>query len=392
MAKMVVCGLLAAILAGFFMFHPKLITGRAFLPAGLLARAQELETTALVVVSDGAVVEERWFSGDPRPIDSMSITKTVTALAVGRAIRLGLIASLDAQLGDLLPEASGSPVGTVTLRQIMTHTSGIRTLGESHVQNQSALAGIATGLETPPGATFRYNDLAVNLLGAAFGHATGQQLDSFVASELFGPLGIEHFGWEYDRDGKVLAAAGLKIFPRDLAKIGELIRNGGRYDGQQLIDKTFIDAMMRPSAQNKFHGLLLWLLPSCTVHLPPALAENLVAAGVPPTVAARIAALITPKLDAGSVYGEVSDLLKPYGGISTLWSAAGDEPFPCESDGRVAGVYADGWQGQHLIVLPAEGITIVRMREAPPTASDADNTRYRFREELAWSIRSLLSR
>lgn len=357
--------------------------------AEIETRARQLDTTALVVLKNGEPVLERWFEGDPRLLHVASITKTVGALAIGRLVTKGELTSLDTNVGAFFPRQSASQIGNVTLRQLLTHTSGINPDEPSRGEDDPpdiVSAALAAPVVYPPGTHFQYNNLAVNILGAIVERVAGRPFDEFVAAELFYPLGIEHFTWSHDAAGNTYISAGLRLFPADLAKLGELIRLGGIYNGKRLISDEFMEQMTSPSAQNAEHGLLFWMLRDCKVILRSEVVGGL-SEIIPQQLYQKIEGLVGRELSGTVAFNELAPSLSPYGGLALLW---GDTGFQCAHRGAIVGGFGDGWQGQHLIVLPQRGIVAVRMREAESSDDALSNSRYRFREELAWALQSIL--
>jgi CubicO group peptidase (beta-lactamase class C family) len=98
-----------------------------------------------------------------------------------------------------------------------------------------------------PGTRWIYNGGATALLGALIAQSAGMPLPDFAREALFAPLGITRFEWAAGRDGTHSAASGLRLLPRDLARIGELVLAGGTWGGQEIVPKSWLDASHRPA-------------------------------------------------------------------------------------------------------------------------------------------------
>ena len=136
------------------------------------------------------------------------------------------------------PERRQGRKKEITLRQILNHTSGIQDLGNSSEVERSPDAvrlALAAELSDPPGTRFVYNNKAVNLLSGVIQKVSGKRMDLYMREELFSPLAITDVAWELDSAGNALVYAGLAIQPADLAKLGQLVLNRGRWRGRQLI-------------------------------------------------------------------------------------------------------------------------------------------------------------
>jgi len=131
--------------------------------------------------------------------DAASLTKVVaTAPAVMKLIEQGKV-SLDAPLGQYLSECQGRPIGTITVRQLLTHVSGLPPglpRAEPWLGNSNALAiAVSEPLGEAPGTRFRYSDVNFILLGFLVERVSGQPLDQFVQREIFQPLGMTRTGF-----------------------------------------------------------------------------------------------------------------------------------------------------------------------------------------------------
>ena len=115
------------------------------------------------------------------------------------------------------------------------------------------------GLEStaPAGQEFFYNTGALTLLSAIVRKATGRPLDEFARTNLFEPLGITNVEWTRVK-GDSDAGGGLRLRPRDMAKIGQLVLAGGRWNDRQVVSKSWIDASMTPRLEAT-RRLFLWL-------------------------------------------------------------------------------------------------------------------------------------
>jgi CubicO group peptidase (beta-lactamase class C family) len=93
----------------------------------------------------------------------------------------------------------------------------------------------------PPGRTWTYNGGAAALIGAVVAEGVGQPIEDFAREVLFKPLDIERFEWIRSWDGVAAAASGLRLTARDLAKIGNMMLAGGRWNGRAIVSPDWID-------------------------------------------------------------------------------------------------------------------------------------------------------
>jgi CubicO group peptidase (beta-lactamase class C family) len=112
-----------------------------------------------------------------------------------------------------------------------------------------------------PGQEFFYNTGALMLVSAMVRKATGRPLDDFARETLFEPMGITKAEWVRVR-GDADAGGGLRLRPRDMAKLGQLVLAGGRWNDRQIVSKVWIDASMKPRLKatgDYSYGYLWWL-------------------------------------------------------------------------------------------------------------------------------------
>lgn len=195
------------------------------------------------------------------PLDGWSMTKTVTALLVGRAVTLGLF-DVDEPIGRLFPAADAEHAA-ITPRRLLTFTSGLRVNWGRDLAPQPDRVRDALSLpfDHQPGSAWQYHQSAVTLLAAAVERAVGEDLQAFAQRELFARVGIpRHFwSWERDRAGNTEGWAHLHMRGYGWARLGQLLLRGGTWRGARLIADDYMRAMTAPGAVNNAYGFLLWL-------------------------------------------------------------------------------------------------------------------------------------
>ena len=262
----------------------------------LCRMAERLESTAnvhaVLVTRGGKLVFERYLGGTDeiydRPIanatfdadtlhDMKSVSKSVASLVLGIAIDRGIIRSVDEPIFSFFPELSDLRTPEkdgLRLSHALTMSMGLRwveaTPSTGNDNNDEARMNTAPdpcryvlGLPStaPPGQEFFYNTGALRLLSAIIRKATGRPLDEFARETLFGPLGITRLEWRRYK-GDTDTGGGLRLRPRDMAKIGQLVLAGGSWNGRQIVSKAWIDASMTPRLEatgRYFYGYLWWL-------------------------------------------------------------------------------------------------------------------------------------
>jgi CubicO group peptidase (beta-lactamase class C family) len=227
----------------------------------LTRRARETHSNALIVVKNGKVIR-KWYCGHKlRPIVTRSITKSVTSLAIGCLIDDGKIKSLDQPISDFFPELNQGMKKNITLKHILANTSGI---DASEVYNDPDLIKVALSadVKSEPGTEFVYNNKAVSLLAGIVKIASGKPADEYISERILSPLGITDASWERDKAKNPLVMGGLSLDAMDLAKIGQLVLNGGIWHGKRIVSKEWISKSTNPGVSvTPWYGLLWWILP-----------------------------------------------------------------------------------------------------------------------------------
>lgn len=361
----------------------------------LIEAASETRSDSLLIVKDGKVVVERYF-GKPRgPIETMSMTKSIVSIVIGILIGEGKIASVDAPLSTWLPDWDRGPKAKVTLRHVLTHTSGLEHgKGAAKLNQQADRSAFArqSAVIEEPGARFSYNNEATQLLSDVVLAAAGVPLDVYAHEKLFAPLGIAAPSWDKDQAGNVQAFYGVDLSARDLARLGRLLLDRGRHGERQLVPESWVTASTSGSPSLPYHGFLWWIRQGKGhVALSPERLDSLVEGG----------------FSAGDALRPLDG--RPFSSFAGAWLEIGSR---LDTDARAAlaamlteqnaplvqrpgptiGFAADGWLGQQLIVLPARNVVAVRQHRSPPNgADDAYNERHGFFELVHLLDRALPS-
>ena len=224
------------------------------LPLDLEAWMAGQRSAAVLVVHDGRLRLERYglgFDGDGR-WTSFSVAKSITATLVGAALRDGSIRSMDDKVSDYFPEMKGSAYDDVSLRQLLTMTSGVR-WNEDYADPESdvnrfnkhrpeegvdALVSYLRRLPrvAPPGARWNYSTGETNLVGILVSRATGKPLAQYLSEKVWAPAGMEQQAtWLLSRTGQEISGCCLQAAPRDMARFGLFILDGARAGGRPVV-------------------------------------------------------------------------------------------------------------------------------------------------------------
>ena len=221
---------------------------------------------SLLIAKDGKlVVEEYYPPGDEReqmfkrfaPQELTSATKSVTSVLIGIAIDQHLIKSVDEKAASFFPECADIFVDAdkakIRLRDLLTMQAGLSwdewtypysDARNSHIQMLRSNDPIRFVFEqpvvAPAGTKFAYSSGNSIVLGRIISKVTGKRVEKFAEQFLFNPLGITDFYWgKYP--GEILqTGGGLFLRPRDIAKIGSLFLDHGRWRGHQIVSESWV--------------------------------------------------------------------------------------------------------------------------------------------------------
>src|SRR5690606_6555270 len=315
----------------------------------IVREAERTKSDSLVIIKDGRIAVERYF-GKPRgPIETMSMTKSVVSIVIGMLIAEGKIASLDAPLSTWFVEwKNDAQKAKVTLRHVLTHTSGIehgQGAGVLNEQEDRTAFVRKSPVVEEPGTRFSYSNEATQLLSAIVLAASGKPLDELAAERLFAPLGITDFSWDKDRAGNVQAFYGLDLTARDLARIGRLMSNDGKHAGAELLPASWIRESTSPAGGVDYHGLLWWVRRSKDhLTVDGDKLERFIAGAFPGATALR-PLVDRPLRNFNAFWLEAGSLLDP-DDRAELMRTLTDENAPItHHPGDVIGFAADGWLG-----------------------------------------------
>src|SRR5262249_13519487 len=192
----------------------------------------------------GRKPEDRWVS--------FSVTKAITSTLVGAAIRDGKIKSLDDAVTLYIPELKGSAYDGVSIRQLLTMSSGVK-WNEDYTDPNSdvALAGagtLDTGVnptvgymrrlprEKEPGSTFHYNTGETNLVGILVSNAVGKSLSEYLSDKIWKAYGMERDAvWMVDVANHERGGCCLAMTLGDYARFGQFILEGGKASGRAVV-------------------------------------------------------------------------------------------------------------------------------------------------------------
>jgi CubicO group peptidase (beta-lactamase class C family) len=225
------------------------------LPMDIDAYMAGQRSAALIIVHDGKVRLERYGLGFDAAgrWTSFSVAKSMTSTLVGAAIRDGHIRSMDDKVSDYIAEMKGSAYDDVSIRQLLTMTSGVRwneDYGDpnsdvARFNNHQPEPGVETLVsylrrlprEAPPGTRWHYSTGETNLVGVLIGRATGKPLSAYLSEKIWGPAGMEQQAtWILSKTGNEISGCCIQAATRDFARYGLFILNGAKSaDGNPIV-------------------------------------------------------------------------------------------------------------------------------------------------------------
>jgi CubicO group peptidase (beta-lactamase class C family) len=231
----------------------------------LAAFLDQTDTGALLVLQHGVIRHERYrLTGGPDvQWISWSVAKSFVSALVGIALAEGHIRAIDDPISAYITVEPGSAYDGPSIRHVLQMSSGARwnedyTDTTSDVHRLGATMAGAMSLDTfvatmvpesAPGTICRYNSGDTQALGALLVRATGRSLTEYMREKLVEPLGFEDDSyWLIDGTGMEMAFAGLNLTARDYAKLGELYRNHGRWQGRQIVPEAWVAVSIRADA------------------------------------------------------------------------------------------------------------------------------------------------
>ena len=214
----------------------------------------------LVVLVDGRVVLERYglgFGPEGR-WTSFSVAKSLTSTLVGAALQDGAIRSLDDKVSAYIPDLAGSAYDDVTVRQLLTMTSGVAWTEDyadpqsdvarfnAHVADEGVDATVSymrrLPREAPAGERWSYKTGETNLIGVLVSSATGKPLAQYLSEKVWAPLGMEQdASWLLGSTGHEISGCCVQASTRDMARFGLFVLGGGQSGGVQVVPEGWFD-------------------------------------------------------------------------------------------------------------------------------------------------------
>ncbi len=251
------------------------------IPINIESYMREQRTAGLVIIQDGKIRLERYGLGFDATGQwtSFSVAKSFTSTLVGAAIKDGFITNVEDKVSDYIPDLEGSAYDDVSIKQLLTMTSGVR-WNEDYEDKNSDVAlfnehkaepGLNTTVsymralprEAPAGEKWAYKTGETNLIGVLVSSATGMTLSEYLSEKIWTPFGMEQNGsWLLGSTGHEISGCCIQASTRDFARFGLFILGGAQIDGTPVLPEDWIAAATTRQADigrpKKGYGYQWW--------------------------------------------------------------------------------------------------------------------------------------
>ena len=241
----------------------------------LEAYHQDTQTVAFLVIKNDSLIHETYYDNynSISKSNSFSMVKSMIAALLGKAIEQGYVESLDQKVIDFLPNLKGPFANQVTVGDLASMASGLQwtekyysvfsvTTAAYFVENLAETM-MEQPIDKTPGKAFKYSSGSTQLLGMVLREATGKNLTDYLYESFWNPMGAEaEAEWQVDSKEKGLEKAYccLASNARDFGRFGKLFKSYGKWDGQSLLDSTFVVKSIQPRfPESPEYGYGWWL-------------------------------------------------------------------------------------------------------------------------------------
>ena len=235
---------------------------------------QQIGTVAFLIIKNDSIWSESYYDNYSKnsKSNSFSMAKSIVSASLGKAILEGKIKSLNQKVSDFFPEFKQGKSATMTVGDLSSMASGLD-WDESYYSPFSIttrayfdddLNGVILGLKgvDTPGTSYKYLSGNTQLLAMCVEKAVGKSLADYVSEKFWKPMGAENEAlWQTDKEGGIVKAyCCIASNARDFARFGKLYKQNGKWNGQQILDSTFIATSTKPRfADSPEYGYGWWL-------------------------------------------------------------------------------------------------------------------------------------
>lgn len=303
------------------------LVARAFAqaPSDIRSRIAVMSQLHAILVQRGdeiIVAEAPRGRGLDRVANIKSCSKSIIGLLTGNAIAQGSIPSVDATIGEIAPSiipSDATPgVEDLTIEELLTLRAGLEgTSGRNYGAWVNSEDWVAFALRRPmvasPGGRMIYSTGTTHILGAVLTVATGKSLLAQARTVLGQPLGIEIPAWTQDPQGYYFGGNEMALTPRGMLRIAALMRDQGRFDGDQIIPADWIDQSTQARTRSPYSGFDYgygWFLTRSGFIIARGYGGQIIAAHPEQDLAVAITSDPTSPARSGGYFGQLMDLLE----------------------------------------------------------------------------------
>jgi len=301
--------------------------GRAFAqtPSDIRSRIANMSQLHAILVQRGdeiIVADAPRGPGLDRVANIKSCSKSIIGLLTGNAIAQGVIPSVDTTIGDIAPSiipTDATPgVEDLTIEDLITLRAGLEgTSGRNYGAWVNSENWVSFALRRPmvasPGGRMIYSTGTTHILGVVLAVATGKSLLAQARAVLGQPLGIEIPSWTQDPQGYYFGGNQMALTPRGMLRIATLMRDQGRFDGDQIIPADWIDQSTQARTRSPYSGLAYgygWFLSRSGFIIARGYGGQIIAAHPEKDMAVAITSDPTSPARSGGYFGQLMDLLE----------------------------------------------------------------------------------
>ncbi|KAA5604699.1 serine hydrolase [Roseospira marina] len=286
-----------------------------------LERLPQLHSLQVRRGADVVFAEAPRGGGLDAPANIKSCSKSLVALLLGVAIDRGEVTGVDAPLRTvapgLIPEDATEGVGGITLEDLVTLRAGLEATSGAHY---GAWVGsnnwIAHALRRPmvarPGGRMIYSTGSTHVLGAALTEATGKSLLAQARERLGQPMGFAVPPWTRDPQGYYFGGNQMALTPRAMLDVATMVRDGGTFDGTQVVSADWMRASLEPRTVSPWSGMDYgygWFLTGSGYAMARGYGGQVIAAHPERALAVAITSDPTQPARSGGYFGDLMDLL-----------------------------------------------------------------------------------
>ena len=225
---------------------------------------------SITIVRNGKIVAET-YAYDSEEINRIqnvkSVTKSFTSILTGIALQRKYLDSLAQPFSSIFPEyfVNHPDKKQITIRHALTMKTGLQYNDDEHGYKFRFSDNVidyilSLPLNGPPDGLFFYSDDNPTLVSYAIQRKYGRPMSDFADEFLFKPLGITDWQWESANDGISFGGSNMYLKPRDMAKIGQLLLQRGKWQGRQIVESAWIAEAARTQVWETGYGYYFWIL------------------------------------------------------------------------------------------------------------------------------------